>query len=93
MAPQTSSERIFLFTPDVFEIKYIRSNNEDHPFMNRIKPCALTNFTANYTPGNTYMTYKDGSMTQYSISMVFSELEPIYQSDFNTDAGQGGTGY
>lgn len=90
MAPQIAPERLFLYTPDIFQLKYIHNNGEDHPFMNRFKPCALTNFSANYTPGNSYMTYKDGSMTQYQIAMTFSELEPIYQHEQD---GVGGTGY
>ena len=90
MSPSVSSERIFLNTPDIFEIKYIHNSGGDHPFLNRFKPCALTNFSANYTPGNSYMTYKDGSMTQYQVTMTFSELEPIYQHEHD---GVGGTGY
>lgn len=90
MAPQIAPQRLFLYTPDIFQLKYIHNNGEDHPFMNLFKPCALTNFSANYTPGNSYMTYKDGSMTQYQIAMTFSELEPIYQHEQD---GVGGTGY
>ena len=90
MAPRVSPQSIFLYTPDIFEIKYIHNSGGDHPFLNRFKPCALTNFSANYTPGNSYMTYKDGSMTQYQIAMTFSELEPIYQRDHDR---VGGTGY
>ena len=91
MAPEVSPERIFLYTPDIFQIKYIHNSSPDgHPYLNRFKPCALTDFSANYTPGNSYMTYKDGSMTQYAITMTFSELEPIYQNEHD---GVGGTGY
>ena len=90
MAPQLESQRLFLYTPNIFQLKYIHNSGGDHPFMNHFKPCALTNFSANYTPGNSYMTYKDGSMTQYQVAMTFSELEPIYQNDHD---GVGGTGY
>jgi hypothetical protein len=90
MAPEISPERIFLYTPDIFELQYIHNSGGGHPYLNRFKPCALTNFSANYTPGNSYMTYKDGSMTQYQVTMTFSELEPIYQKDHD---GVGGTGY
>jgi len=90
MAPQIAPERLFLYTPDIFQLKYIHNSGGDHPFLNHFKPCALTNFGADYTPGNSYMTYKDGSMTQYKISMTFSELEPIYQHEHK---GVGGTGY
>tara|TARA_R100000951_G_scaffold76349_1_gene64435 strand:- start:486 stop:2102 length:1617 start_codon:yes stop_codon:yes gene_type:complete len=90
MAPQIAPERLFLYTPDIFQLKYIHNSSGDHPFLNKFKPCALTNFSANYTPGNSYMTYKDGSMTQYQVTMTFSELEPIYQHEHK---GVGGTGY
>lgn len=90
MAPQIAPERLFLYTPDIFQLEYIHNSGGPHPYLNRFKPCALTNFSVNYTPGNSYMTYKDGSMTQYQISMTFSELEPIYQHEHK---GSGGTGY
>ena len=90
MAPEISPERIFLYTPDIFQLQYIHNSGGGHPYLNRFKPCALTNFSANYTPGNSYMTYKDGSMTQYQVAMTFSELEPIYQGDHD---GVGGTGF
>jgi hypothetical protein len=90
MAPQISPQRLFLSTPDIFQLKYIHNSGGDHPFLNHFKPCALTNFGADYTPGNSYMTYKDGSMTQYQVVMTFSELEPIYQHEHD---GVGGTGY
>ena len=90
MAPEVSPERIFLYTPDIFQLQYIHNSGGGHPYLNRFKPCALTNFSANYTPGNSYMTYKDGSMTQYQVTMTFSELEPIYQNEHD---GVGGTGY
>jgi hypothetical protein len=89
MAPEVSPERIFLYTPDIFQLQYIHNSGGGHPYLNRFKPCALTNFSANYTPGNSYMTYKDGSMTQYQVTMTFSELEPIYQSDHDVAGGTG----
>ena len=89
MAPEISPERIFLYTPDIFQLQYIHNKGGGHPYLNRFKPCALTNFSANYTPGNSYMTYKDGSMTQYQVAMTFSELEPIYQNDHDVAGGTG----
>lgn len=89
MAPEISPERIFLYTPDIFQLQYIHNSGGGHPYLNRFKPCALTNFSANYTPGNSYMTYKDGSMTQYQVAMTFSELEPIYQNDHDVAGGTG----
>ena len=73
MNPRRSAGNIFLKTPSVFTLKYTR-NGSDHPFMNKIGDCALQNFKVNYTPDGNYMTYDDGSMTGYDISLGFSEL-------------------
>lgn len=90
MAPKTKNSELFLFTPDVYKIIYCYNGSTNHPFMNRIKPCALTNLKVNYTPDNAYMTYENGSMTRYNLTMSFTELEPVYQKDQKT---AGGTGY
>jgi hypothetical protein len=88
MAARKSDSNLFLETPDAFRLKYIFSGdtNQQHPFLNKIKACALTNFSVNYTPDNTYMTYNDGSMTSYNLSLSFSELEPIYAGDNEEEA-------
>ena len=89
MNPRRSAGNIFLKTPSIFTIKYTRNGGE-HPFMNKIGDCALQNFRVNYTPDGNYMTYDDGSMTGYDISLQFSELFPIY-ADQQDEAG--GTGF
>ena len=90
MHVQRSTKEIFLKTPNIYKIKYIHNNTEEHPFMNRLKPCALTNFKVNYTPDNAYMTYPDGSMIGYDISLSFGEIAPIYADEIDE---QGGTSY
>ncbi len=82
MAVRRDDVGLFLQTPYVFKLSYIYSEGGEHPFLNKIKPCALTNLNVEYTPDGSYMTYKDGSMTSYSISMQFSELTPIYEDDY-----------
>ena len=32
------------------------------------------------------MTYGDGSMTQYNVSMNFAEIEPIYNDEVRMEA-------
>jgi hypothetical protein len=82
MAVRKEDPGLFLKTPHVFKLSYIYSEGGQHPFLNKIKPCALTNLNVEYTPDGSYMTYKDGSMTSYTVSMQFSELTPIYESDY-----------
>jgi hypothetical protein len=99
MSTSQSDTGLFLQTPNVFKLKYIyNGDNEgkgtDHPYLNVIKPCALTNFNVNYTPDGTYMTYAEGgSMTSYQVDMEFSELEPIYKGDYDKGEGTQGMGY
>jgi hypothetical protein len=89
MAPIRSTSSFFLQTPNVFKIKYILNSGEEHPFMNRIKPCALTNFGVSYTPDGSYMTYDDGGLTGYDVKMSFGELTPIYADDHEEAGGMG----
>ena len=83
MAVRQSPGSLFLGVPSVYDIKYIYKSGDDHPFLNKIKPCALTGFNVNYTPDGSYMTYQDGSMTSYAVDMQFDELEPIYNEDID----------
>lgn len=82
MAVKKSNAGLFLETPNVFDLKYVYSGGDSHPFLNKIKRCALTNFNVDYTPDGSYTTYKDGSMTSYAVSMQFSEINPIYEDDY-----------
>ena len=84
MTPQRSESNVFLKTPRIFKIEYIYGEgNMPHPFLNKFKPCACRNFTVNYTPDGSYMTYRgEPSMTSYQISMAFGEIEPIYADEY-----------
>lgn len=88
MSVKTSNVGLFLKSPHTFEIKYFHEGAE-HPWINKIKECALTSCNVNYTPAGNYATYEDGAMTQYDITLSFSELEPIYDYEY----GKGSTTY
>jgi hypothetical protein len=93
MAVQRSPENLFLSTPNVFAIKYLlaEGKDEDHPYLNRIKKCALTNCSVDYTPTGSYMTFsgEENSMVSYNLSLIFKELEPIYADDYvKIDGGE-----
>lgn len=86
--PKKDPTGLFLRTPNVFKLKYIFGKNaeEEHPYLNKIKVCALTDMSVNYTPDGSYMTYSDGSMTSYTVTLSFSELNPIYYDDFEDNS-------
>ena len=90
MAPQRVPSKLFLKTPNVFKLKYIFKGGRQHPFLNKIKMCALTQFNVTYAPDGSFMTYDDGSMTAYNVSMSFGELNPIYENDYDDDSNDMG---
>ena len=90
MAPKRTPQKIFLKSPNVFRLKYMFKNGQEHPFLNKIKKCALTSFAAQYTPDGSYMTYDDGSMTSYTVRMDFGELNPIYEKDIDESSNDMG---
>ena len=97
MSPKKGDERagtqgggVMLGAPDIFLLRYLH-NGKDHPFLNSFKPCALTDFTVNYTGTNTYATYADGTPVHMKVSMTFKETNPVYLEDY--EDAQLGVGY
>lgn len=86
MAVRKDDNGLFLKAPHVFKIDYYYGN-ELHPGINKIsnnsnsKACALTNFSVDYMPLGSYMTYGDGTMVAYLLSLQFQEITPIYNTD------------
>ena len=77
--------RLFLHTPNIFELAY-KKGNKLHPFLNRFKQCALSDMSVNYTGENVYATYNDGTPISLVLNLTFKELVPIYQEDYNDNA-------
>lgn len=82
MAPRIQDNSVFLKTPFVFGIRYLKGNKTLHDGINLIKTCALQNCSVDYTPNNSYMTYADGTMITYNLNMTFSEIIPVYDKDY-----------
>jgi hypothetical protein len=93
MSTEKVANGLFLASPNVFKLEYISRDNNPNEFLNKIKFCALTDMSVNYTPDGSYMTYQDGSMTSYEVEFQFSELEPIYKNDYDSPTGLQGMGY
>jgi len=81
MSVKRSASSFLLQTPHTFAISYI-FKNENHPYLNKFKECALTSCNVNYTPEATYMSFEDGAMVSYQVDLTFQELEPIYDDDY-----------
>ena len=86
-AAQKSKSHLFLKSPHTFQIQYLHRGPEgdENPFMNKIKECALQSVAVNYTPEGNYATFDDGAMTSYELTLQFSELEPVFNNDYDQD--------
>jgi hypothetical protein len=93
MAPKTGSNTegagLFIKAPNIFLLKY-KSGSQDHPYLNKFKPCALTSMGMNYTGSGSYATYADKTPVHMKLSLSFTELNPIYNEDYkDSDIGVG----
>ena len=108
MAPEATPSQLFLLAPNVFKVTYMKVNDSGqnlstnseqgltlHPYLNKIKVCALKDFSVNYTPDGQFMTYKqDGGMTAYELNMTFCELDPVLANDYDgVDSTSDGMGF
>ena len=86
MSPIRSESNLFLLSPNVFQVHYVLNGDgtNDHPYIGKMKECAMTNFAVDYTPQQNYSTLADGFMTAYRISMQLKELEPVFNDDYGT---------
>lgn len=82
-AKKSDGTGIFLKAPNTFLVEYKFNGDTEHPGINKIKECALLSCSVEYTPLGTYMTYEDGTMVSYSMSLSFQELEPLYDKDYD----------
>ncbi len=86
MSVKKTEGQLFLKTPHTFQLSYWNTRQREHPYLNKFKECALKSFSVNYAPDGSYMTFNgEPSMTAYEITMQFSELEPIFDSDYPND--------
>ena len=84
MSPIRSESNLFLLSPNVSQVHYVLNGDgsNDHPYIGKMKECAMTNFAVDYTPQQNYSTLADGFMTAYRISMQLKELEPVFNDDY-----------
>ena len=79
----------FLGTPNVFRLQYRTDENEAIKGLNRIKTCALTGTSVNYTPEGAFASYEKGQPVSVLLTLAFQELEPIYDTDYKYEGGDG----
>ena len=83
MSVRKANSGVFLKAPYIFSVQYF-SGNSPHNSLNKIKDCALLGCDVDYAPDGSYMTFNDANktMTSYKLTLRFSELDPIYNTDY-----------
>ena len=88
-AGDSDGRSYFLGTPNVFRLQYRTTEDEAIKGLNRIKTCALTGTSVNYTPEGAFASYDRGQPVSVLLSLNFQELEPIYDTDYKFTGGEG----
>ena len=97
MAPKKASDSgtqgrsFFLGTPNVFDIHFKTTKRKANFFNSidrndsvlRIKTCACTGAAVSYTPEGMWNAYEDGQPVAITLTLRFSELEPIFDTDYD----------
>lgn len=78
---KSGAPSFMLGTPNIFRLLY-KSGKEPIDALNKFKTCALTRFSTDYTPDRFWASYDKGQPLSIAISMSFTELEPIYNTDY-----------
>lgn len=71
-------QKNYLLYPSTFDISFMfkdGSDLNDHPFLPKVSTCALTSFTPNYGGSNGFSSLKDGTPTEVTLQLEFTELE------------------
>jgi len=80
-APEIASGGWFLKVPNVFKIQYKTGANDNH-WLNKIKACALTNISVNYTASGMWSTLEDGAPTAVGLDLSFKEIKTVIADDY-----------
>ena len=88
MAPRRSVGNLFLLAPHTFQVHYLAKGLKEHPYIGKMKECALLSLKTDYTPENNYATLPDGYMVSYQITLEMKELEPVFNDDYESDTEQ-----
>ena len=83
---------LFISAPNIYLLSF-KQGSKKHPFLPSFKPCALLTMTVDYTGAGNYSTYDDATPTLMKLGLVFQEINPIYESDYDKGDGKNGVGY
>ena len=91
-APKYLDGPALLGTPNVFQLEY-KAGNKTLNTVNRFNEMALRTITVDYAPDGFWSAYQDSHPVAIVMSLQFSELRPLYNSDHENETLEGSVGY
>ena len=94
MKSKSGGASFFLGTPNIFDIHFKTSRKKGEGYNQlfnrndsvlRIKTCACTGAAVNYTPEGMWNAYEEGQPVAITLTLRFSELEPVYDTDYDNN--------
>jgi hypothetical protein len=85
------NKMLYLF-PSEFDIVYYYGDKE-HPHLNKISTCVLTDLQVNYSPNGQFSTFADGMPTQINVQMSFLEMETLSKERFLGESPDGSVSF
>jgi len=85
------NKMLYLF-PSEFDIVYYYGDTE-HPHLNKISTCVLTDLQVNYSPNGQFATFADGMPTQINVQMSFLEMETLTKERFLGESPDGSVSF
>ena len=82
MAGGAGDSSLYLGTPNVYQIQYKTNQDQNMEGLNRIKTCACTGCSINYTPDGVWSAYEEGQPVSTIMALRMQELEPVYDTDY-----------
>ena len=79
-APKYRNQAL-LGTPDIFRLRYVTPTNPG--ILNRFHDMALRTITVDYAPDGFWSAYEDAHPVACRMSLQFTELKPVYDTDYN----------
>ena len=80
---------LYLGTPNVFHVQYKTNQDQNMEGLNRIKTCACTGCSINYTPDGVWSAYEEGQPVSTIMALRMQELEPVYDTDYQNKIIEG----
>jgi len=77
---EANENRNFIDVPNLVTVRFM-SGSQDHPYLTKYKPLAITSVRVNYTPDGQYATYDDGSPVATTLQLAFTESKLVFSNE------------